>query len=450
MALPATGERMCDVPDHSSSRPVVAVPPRTRLDVVDALRAIALLGILSVNIWFFADPVLLTGGVYSPNEAHGADQLVHLVVTTVFQSKSYVVFSFLFGLSFVLAWAAAHRSGASEVSRTVRRCVALIVLGVLHGFFLFAGDILLAYGILGFALLGMRRVRTRWLLILGIGVMLLWAGLVVLLGLVTMALEDADLAAYLPVTSEEALSAYTSSALGYLGFQASVYPGLAFTVLVGQGPMAFGAFLIGLAVGRAQLLERILKTEFAGDTAKDDGADRVGAAPRVGNARLLLIGLPALLAGGVVSAQAAVMLWGPWGDPASGAVASFDVGRQSVATGLTLLAGPVQALGYVAVLLAFLRSRAGRPVVAVLQSAGRMSLTNYLGQSAVLAVVFSGLGFGLAGQFSAVQIAVLISALWAAQLALSWLWFRRFRRGPVEAPVRAFSYATTTKNHSQG
>ncbi|WP_258934269.1 DUF418 domain-containing protein [Nesterenkonia pannonica] len=66
-----------------------------------------------------------------------------------------------------------------------------------------------------------------------------------------------------------------------------------------------------------------------------------------------------------------------------------------------------------------------------------MSLTNYLMQSLVLVLIFAAPGLGLAGQLEASSVAVIVAALWLSQLLLSHLWFARFRRGPVEAPVRA-------------
>lgn len=399
--------------------------PAGRLHAVDALRALALLGILSVNVWYFAFPELLETGMRSmPMETSG-DQLVRFASTLIFEGKAYVVFSFLFGLSFVLAWASAARSGLSEVRRSVRRFTALILLGVLHGVFLFAGDILLAYAVLGFALLGMRRIRTKWALIVAAAVLVVWAGFTLGTGLLLSALEGtAEMdAAMVPASDPEAArAAYTGGIASYLSFQLAVYPTVATGILFGQGPMAFGAFLIGLVVGRAQLLERILRREIA-------------------TPKLLAWMLPALVVGLSLSGAAAVMLWGPPGSTAPAAATSENMmGAELTAMGMIFLAGPIQAAGYVILALLIFRSAGAGPLVRALAPAGRMSLSNYLGQSLVLAVIFSALGFGLAGQLSPLAVAGVVVALWAIQLGLSALWFSRFRRGPAEAPLRAWTY----------
>ena len=294
-----------------------------RLEAVDALRALALLGILSVNVWYFLYPGLLESGIRSTPVESAADQLVRFTSTLLFEAKSYVVFSFLFGLSFVLAWASAARAGLSEVRRSVRRFVALIVLGVLHGMFLFAGDILLAYAILGFALLGMRRISTRWALIIAAGVLLLWSGFTLVTGLAASALEGTaegtDLwdESVVPVSDpESARQAYTGGLGSYLGFQLSVYPMIAANMFFGQGPMAFAAFLIGLVVGRSQLIERIIGRQIATTT-------------------LLAWTLPALAVGLGLSGTAAVMLWGPPGSTApAAATAENMMGAELTAMGM--------------------------------------------------------------------------------------------------------------------
>lgn len=408
----------------------------SRLHAVDALRALALLGILSVNIWFFAHPEMFLGVTTAAPES-SADQLVRFAVSLIFEAKSYVIFSFLFGISFVLAWRSrsalenadrfqgtraerslgAYQAGLSETRRPARRCAALVVLGVLHGVFLFAGDILLAYGVLGFVLLGLRRISTKAALITAGVLYAAVVGFMLLVGLASMAMGDAvgDVTQYVG-DPEQAVAAYTGTAAEWFGFQAGLYPMLVISILLGQGPMALAAFLIGLVVGRARVLERI-------------------AAGEISTARLLAIAVPALLAGLMLSALAAVLVWGPPGSTGQTA----DYGAQMLGSALNLAAGPVQALGYIILLL--LIFRAAPWLTKALAPAGRMSLSNYLGQSVVMVIVFAGVGFGLGGQLSELTVGAVVLGVWVLQLLISHLWFARFRRGPLEAPVRAWTYA---------
>lgn len=394
-----------------------------RLREVDALRALALLGILAANVWYFAEPEFLEHGWRSASRDTPADQLVSFATTLLIEGKAYVVFSFLFGLSFVWQWTSAQRAGAGEVSRSLRRFAALAVLGVLHGVFLFSGDILLAYAILGCLLLALRRVQPRWAALFGV---VLLAGLPLLLLADTyLALSGNGFSAAPAGDPEAARAAYAGGLSSYLDFQLEAYVWVLPNVLLGQGPMAFGAFLIGLAVGRTQLIERTLRRE-------------------VPTARLTLWMVPALMLGLMISWVAAQMLWGPPGstEPA-GASSAQDPAAELVGQTLIFLAGPVQAFGYVIAALLILRSESFRMLTHRLAPAGQMSLSNYLGQSLVLALIFSGLGLGLAGQLSAAAVGGVVVTLWLTQLVLSGLWMKHLRRGPMEQLVRAVTYGSS-------
>ncbi|MFE9955019.1 DUF418 domain-containing protein [Micromonospora sp. NPDC005299] len=75
-------------------------------------------------------------------------------------------------------------------------------------------------------------------------------------------------------------------------------------------------------------------------------------------------------------------------------------------------------------------------VRSALAPAGRMSLTNYLGQSVAGLIAFTGIGFGLAGTFSPLTLSGFVLAVFAVQLLISTVWLRRFRYGPAEWALR--------------
>jgi uncharacterized protein len=69
-----------------------------------------------------------------------------------------------------------------------------------------------------------------------------------------------------------------------------------------------------------------------------------------------------------------------------------------------------------------------RPLAAV----GRLALSNYLLQTLLCTFIFYGHGLGLFGRVQRVGQLLIVLAVWALQLALSPLWLRHFRMGPVE------------------
>jgi uncharacterized protein len=111
----------------------------------DVLRGFALLGILVVNIQFMA-----RGAGALDNEAQDlANGSATFIIATIFTGKFYLIFSFLFGYSsnYVI------KGDRSNRARWVKRCLALMVLGVLHISYSWHGDILFMYGILGLLLI---------------------------------------------------------------------------------------------------------------------------------------------------------------------------------------------------------------------------------------------------------------------------------------------------------
>lgn len=94
---------------------VAMAPPR--LAQVDALRGFALLGILVVNIGVFASP-FYANGIADPAFSSRADLAVRWLVAWLFETKFYLLFSFLFGYSFTLQMAAAWQGWRRWAWRT--------------------------------------------------------------------------------------------------------------------------------------------------------------------------------------------------------------------------------------------------------------------------------------------------------------------------------------------
>ncbi|GIH96994.1 hypothetical protein Psi01_76240 [Planobispora siamensis] len=360
------------------------------------MRGFALGGILIANIGFFADPGYAVGNGTLPI----SEGPVALVVSTLVLTKFYVIFSFLFGYSFTLQM----RSWGEKVkARMLRRCLALFVLGVLHGFLLWIGDILTLYATLGVLLLAMRDIRPRtavkagcWIIGVTSVIWLLLAGLVLLdPGSVTASASDAAAAA-------RAEAMVTDGPLGFLSFQFETYPMLAMLVWIGQGPMAMALFLFGLAAGKSRLLEE-----------PERWAHLV---PRI------------LWAGYGVGLPAAVFF--TWSSQAGDAAQLLGMGINNV-TSLLL------AAAYVVTLLQLVRRVPA--VGGALAPAGRVAASNYIGQSVLACLVFTGYGLALAGRLEPIAVMGVAAVIYAVLLTLSARWLRHHRQGPIEWALRRFT-----------
>jgi uncharacterized protein len=77
-----------------------------------------------------------------------------------------------------------------------------------------------------------------------------------------------------------------------------------------------------------------------------------------------------------------------------------------------------------------------KPLAAV----GRMALTNYVMQTMICVLIFSGVGLGWFGSLARHQLYFIVAAIWLAQLIASPLWLRAFRFGPLEWVWRSLTY----------
>jgi len=282
--------------------------------------------------------------------------------------------------------------------------VGLIVLGVLHAVFLYFGDILTAYGILGLVLLQLRNWSERALLRAALWVWLGGLGLVVLLALGAAAAGDDG---GLGRDAEAVRAAYAEGGLWDIVGQrvedlAFVIPSL---VLL-QVPTAFAMFALGMVLGRRGVLSR-------------------PAEHRDSFRRALRLFLPI----GIVGGAAAALL-----DPLEAGPAS--------ALGLVLLfaSAPFLTASYVAALALVaervMRSRA----LGILRSPGRMSLSVYLLESLAATLVFTGLGLGLFGDVGPAGGLGFAVAIWLGLALLSAAWLAVFDFGPFEWLLRSFGY----------
>jgi uncharacterized protein len=115
----------------------------------------------------------------------------------------------------------------------------------------------------------------------------------------------------------------------------------------------------------------------------------------------------------------------------------------SFARGLTLgLLWSAHAWGlaafYASSLLLLLQRHSWQRRLASLGAVGRMALTNYLLQAAIIIPVC--VGFGLFDRVTPSLGLLLALAIWSAQVPASVWWLRRFRFGPAEWVWRSLTY----------
>ncbi|MEV0248544.1 DUF418 domain-containing protein [Nocardia sp. NPDC050712] len=374
-----------------------------RIDEIDILRGFALFGILVTNV-IVATTLFSFGGTREelrPRYDGPADHFVHALVTALFEGRFYLLFAFLFGYSFTLQIAAAQRAGVSERARLLRRCAALMAIGLVHVYLLWIGDILTLYAFLCLILILLRKIRPRTAIITGIVLYGVWSAQMFLPGAGEDAYEAMALFIDLPALHAD----YVGSPAATFDVQTSLFPGFLLLIWFAQGVTSLAMFLFGLAAGKRGLFE--------------DPETVRRWTPRV----LLLgygLGLPvsAVTFAGTMSWLAPPSWWG----------------------GIQMLVAPLMTFAYIATVLIAARSvRTGR-FAAWLAPAGRMAASNYIGQSIVLMVLYTGYGFALADKVPPAAVLGFAVLTFAAQLLLSRWWLRGHKYGPVEWLLRAVTY----------
>ena len=138
--------------ENTTSARVGPVARTERIQVIDILRGFALFGILLVNMELFSHPV--QQAIFGLKEwTTLADRLAVWGIRFLAEGKFYSLFSFLFGLGFALQILRAEERGTRFVPFYLRRLLILLLIGLAHGIFLWTGDILVLYAILGALLL---------------------------------------------------------------------------------------------------------------------------------------------------------------------------------------------------------------------------------------------------------------------------------------------------------
>ncbi len=107
-----------------------AVSERQRLKLIDALRGVALLGILLMNIPDFALPNYYSESFKS--DPTNVNFWVSAVITVVFEGKMRALFGMIFGAGVLLFVANKERAGKSVTGLFYRRMIWLVLFGLIH------------------------------------------------------------------------------------------------------------------------------------------------------------------------------------------------------------------------------------------------------------------------------------------------------------------------------
>lgn len=379
-----------------------------RIQLLDIARGLAILGILLINMRFFTTSlqaiqfqIELWPGFW--------DRTVKSFLDLFVGGKFIAIFSFLFGYGMILFKDRAVQKGRRFTVLYSRRLLALLVFGIIHGWFIWFGDILLHYALLGFALLLFHKCKPKTLLIWSLLLLMLVPGLLMIGGGVDTPELSPEWREWVQQRIERDQTIYGSGSWTEIHNQRIMDWNNSLMNQVLFYPQILGLFLLGAYFSKKRIFHEL-------------SANR---------ASLMRI---CLWTGGFGLVTTVILLiLERIGVQAPGLINRLEIIHH-------LLGSPMIGLFYVSVLALFVSVKAWQRALRPLANAGRMAFTNYIMQSVVCTLIFYSYGLGWYGQAGPAAASLLALAIFALQLVLSSLWFRRFRMGPLEWLWRSITY----------
>lgn len=382
-----------------------------RILSLDMMRGIAILGIFLVNMLSFHSPFLYI----EPLKwwKNPLDQGIYIFIDIFIQASFYPLFSMLFGYGLVMLSEKTQQKGLSLYPIALRRLFFLLIVGLAHAIFVWHGDILFNYALLGFIFLLFIKLSGKKMLVLG-SIFYLMPNLLLLglLGMAVLFMPGEESTVSVPLLAAQSVEIYqqgtfleiTKQRIADWTYTNNVW-GLVFMLFT-----LFPLFLIGGGAAKYKWFEKtsqyrkgFMITFFV----------------------TFLLGL------------------------------SFKIipylGEANLATNYMqdMIGGPLLAISY-ALMIAYLAEiKWLQKLVTTISNVGRMSFSHYLFQSILSTLIFYQYGLGLYGQVSVAFGTLLVLIIYGSQLLFSMLWLKYFYYGPLEWIWRNFTYGNKQKMRKQ-
>jgi len=383
-----------------------------RIHSIDLLRGFAILGILIMNITNFSQVNIAYMNPTIGAGLEGYNQYFHAFNYIFADTRFMSIFSILFGAGVVLFTRNAEIKGKRAGVLHFKRMFWLLLFGFVHAYFIWSGDILVAYAICGCFIFFLRKKSIRTLLVMStlLFIIPLTFNLMTYYGMTSDELES-TFAFFHP--NPEQIATEIKTMQGSFNEQMTIRLKNAiefqtFVFLIETFWRTTAMMLLGMILFRKGILS----------------ADKSILYYK----KMVLVGfVPGLILSIIGLNQAYDFEW-------SGTYV------MNIGTNYKLISGFFMAIGYIGLVMWFFKKGIFKNLQRRLQATGRMAFTNYIGMSLICTLIFNGHGLGFFGTFDRLQQFLVVISVWVLILILSPLVLKKYKFGPLEWMWRKLTY----------
>ena len=391
------------------------VEKTNRIQSIDLLRGIAILGILIMNIQSFAMPSAAYNNPLAFGDLTGLNKMTWILSHLFADQKFMSIFSILFGAGIILITEKKELFTGSSLKLHYTRNLILLLIGLLHAHLIWYGDILVAYALCSFIVYPLRKLSPRKLLISGLLIVSVPSFLngffqFSLPFMPASELQDLRLD-WAPTNEliEQEITAFTGSISSQIKINSQQALFLeTFVFLIQFLWRAGGLMLVGMALFRWGVLSAERSRSFYLKSAFYS----------------LIVGFPIVIYGIYMNFT---MNWD--------FQYSMFTGNQFNYWGSLFI-----AYGYISLIMVFAQSDNYNTIKKRLASIGQMALTNYILHSFIGMLIFFGIGFGLFGKIDRSLQILIVGIIWIFQYLASEKWLNSYKFGPLEWVWRSLTY----------
>ncbi|QQZ08254.1 DUF418 domain-containing protein [Heyndrickxia vini] len=372
-----------------------------RISSLDGLRGFSLLGIFLINMMSYESPILY----YNPQEWwHGTDQSLYKWIELFVQASFYPIFAMLFGYGLVLIRNRSIEKGGEFKTIAVKRLFILLIIGIIHAFLIWSGDVLINYAVFGFILIFLLKLSGKSLMVIGLSLLVIPNLFFSLYLMIITLVSSQDMSMYTDIMNlTKSMEVFSSS--DYWNITVQRFKD--WKIVNGSSNVIFILFsvvplmMIGAGAAKRKWLQRT-----QGERKKW--------------LSILILSLPL----GLFLKSLPVFV---------DSNMAFKYIEQS-------LGGTILSFAYVAIIALFMSYKWTGKLLKPFTAAGRMSLTIYITQSIVGTFIFYGYGLGLYSKLTLGTSMLLAIGIFIIQVVLAEIWFMKFKFGPLEKIWRYFTY----------